>query len=115
MARSVYTSGNHDDRVCFPAQSCVLDEVALLERVSGEYDIPAPMACVFFARGDSDVYKVHTENSTYYMKVYRPPHPLAWAESEARLVVDLADAGAAVARAVRRRSRRYSFLFSIRT
>jgi len=96
-------SGNHDDRECFPAQSSVLDEVALLERIAVEYDIPVPRACVFFARGDSDVYKVHTDGPTYYMKIYRPPHPLAWAESEARLVVDLAADGVPVSRAVRRR------------
>ena len=95
--------GNFDDRTCFPAQSSVLDEEALLRRVAVEYDIPSPQACLFFCRADSDIYRVHTAGPTYYLKVYRPPHPLAWVESEARLVAELAELGVPVVRGVPRK------------
>jgi len=89
------------DRTCFPAQSSVLDEEALFRRVVPQYDIPEPESCVFFSRGDSDIYQVRAASSTYYLKIYRPPHPtLLEAEAEARLVRDLSEQGASVVAAV---------------
>jgi len=86
----------------FPAQSSVLDEVALLHRVVTNYQIPAATACRFYERGDSDIYRVTTKSVRYYLKVYRPPHTAALAEAEARFVSDVADAGVVVVRPVRR-------------
>jgi len=92
------------DRTCFPAQSSVLDEEALLRRVVPEYDRPEPTSCTFFSRGDSDVYQVRTVGPTYYLKVYRPPNPtIPEAEAEARLVRSLAEHGASVVTAVPRK------------
>ena len=95
--------GLFGDRTCFPAQSSVLDEEALLQRVVPEYDISAAKDCLFFSRGDPDIYQVHTVGPTFYLKVYRPPHPAAQAEAEAHLVADLSRHGASVVAAVRRR------------
>jgi Ser/Thr protein kinase RdoA (MazF antagonist) len=93
----------YGDRTAFPAQSSVLDEEALLHRVVGEYDIPSPRACLFLSRGDSDVYRIYTAGPRYYLKVYRPPHSLAWAESEARFVTGLSHLGIPVVGVVQRR------------
>ena len=93
----------HGDRTTFPAQSSVLDEEALLHRVVGDYDIPSPQACLFLSRGDSDVYRIYTEGPRYYLKVYRPPHSLAWAESEARFVTGLSHLGIPVVGVVERK------------
>ena len=96
--------GDFSDRRCFPTQSSVLDEEALLHRVVPEYDIPHPVCCVFLSRGDADIYQVHTTGPTFYLKVYRPPNPtLVEAETEARLVCGLSERGASVVRAVPRR------------
>jgi Ser/Thr protein kinase RdoA (MazF antagonist) len=94
--------GLFGDRTCFPAQSSVLDEEALLHRIVPEYDVPAAKDCRFFSRGDSDIYQVHTIGPTFYLKVYRPPYTAAQAEAEARLVADLKLHGASVVAAVRR-------------
>ena len=93
----------YGDRTTFPAQSSVLDEEALLHRVVGDYDIPSPQACLFLSRGDSDVYRIYTEGPRYYLKVYRPPHSLAWAESEARFVTGLSHLGIPVVGVAKRR------------
>ena len=95
--------GAFDDRVCFPAQSSVLDEEALLRRVIPDYDIPVPRDCLFFSRGDSDIYQVQTVGPTFYLKVCRPPFLRARAEAEAHLLADLSANGASVVTAIRRR------------
>lgn len=97
-----------DDRCCFPAQSSVLDETALLERVVPEYLLPDPLACRFYDRGDFDLYQVLTAGPTYYLKLYRTPHPTARAEAEARLLVELASRGAHVVEVVPRQDGRYA-------
>jgi Ser/Thr protein kinase RdoA (MazF antagonist) len=96
-------SGHFSNRTAFPAQSSVLDEEALFHRVVMEYDIPTPKDCIFFSRGDSDIYRVHTAGPTFYLKVYRPPYSAAKAEAEARLLADLAVHGVGLVAAVRRR------------
>ncbi len=96
-------SDSYSDRTAFPAQSSVLDEEALLQRVVGDYDIPFPQACLFLSRGDSDVYRIYTEGPRYYLKVYRPPHSLALAESEARFVTRLSQRGIPVVDTMRRK------------
>jgi Ser/Thr protein kinase RdoA (MazF antagonist) len=95
--------GSFVDRSSFPAQSSVLDEVALLHRVVREYELPTPRDCIFLERGDSDVYQIHTVGPAFYLKVYRPPHPAEQAEAEARLVAKLLRHGASVVAAVQRR------------
>jgi len=94
--------GNLADRSSFPAQSSVLDEVALLHRVVREYELPTPTDCMFLERGDSDVYQIHTVGPAFYLKIYRPPHPTERAEAEARLVAKLLQHGASVVAAVPR-------------
>jgi Ser/Thr protein kinase RdoA (MazF antagonist) len=94
--------GNFIDRSSFPAQSSVLDEAALLHRVVGEYELPTPRACLFLERGDADVYQIHTIGPAFYLKIYRPPHPIERAEAEARLVAKLLQHGASVVAAVPR-------------
>jgi Ser/Thr protein kinase RdoA (MazF antagonist) len=81
----------------------VLDARALLHRVANQYEIPRPSACRFHSRGDSDIYRVHADGATCYLKVYRPPHTVALAEAEGRLVADLDREGVPVAQAVPRR------------
>jgi Ser/Thr protein kinase RdoA (MazF antagonist) len=94
--------GSYADRTAFPAQSSVLDEEALFHRVVPQYKLPAPGDCLFLERGDSDVYVIHTAGPTFYLKIYRPPHPTARAEMEGRLVADLLRYGASVVPAVAR-------------
>lgn len=100
--------GNFGDRACFPAQSSVLDEEALLRRVVHEYELPTPRDCLFLERGDSDVYQIHTIGPMFYLKIYRPPHPTEQAEAEARLVTKLLHQGASVVAAVPRRDRAFA-------
>ena len=52
--------GPAGDRTGFPAQSSVLDEWALLDRVLGAYAIPPASTCRFLTRGDGDVYRPKT-------------------------------------------------------
>ena len=86
----------------FPVQSSVLDEVTLLKRVVNQFECPRPVSCRFYTRGDSDIYRVTTKESCYYLKVYRPPHPPSQAEAEAEYVTDLAKAGVNVVKPIRR-------------
>ena len=95
--------GNFEDRVSFPSQSSVLDEEALFHRVVPQYNLPTPTDCRFFERGDSDVYQIRTVGPTFYLKIYRPPHPTVRAEAEGRLVTKLLRHGASVVPAVPRR------------
>lgn len=95
--------GDFADRTSFPAQSSVLDEAALLHRVVPEYRLPPVSSCLFFCRGDSDIYRVvSTEGETFYLKIYRPPHTVEMAEAEGRLVGRLLENGASVVPAVPR-------------
>jgi Ser/Thr protein kinase RdoA (MazF antagonist) len=100
--------GSFADRTAFPAQSSVLDEQALLHRVVPQYGLPTPTDCLFLERGDSDVYQVHTVGPTFYLKIYRPPHPTGQTEAEGRLVAALAAHGASVVAAVPRRDGAYA-------
>jgi len=100
--------GECQDRSAFPAQSSVLDEHALFSRVVCHYPLSDPLGCQFFSRGDSDVYKVHSAENVYYLKIYRPPHTEDQAEAEAGFVTDLHAAGAAVVLPVARRDGRYA-------
>lgn len=95
-------SGQIADRECFPAQSSVLDSQALFHRVANQYEISRPMVCRFYSRGDSDIYRVYTNDDVYYLKIYRPPHNVAMADAEARLVAALHGQGVPVTRAVPR-------------
>ena len=45
-----------DDRLAFPAQSSVLDEDALRDRVASLYELPPLSSCRFLSRGAADVY-----------------------------------------------------------
>ena len=96
------------DRTCFPAQSSVLDEEALLNRVVPEYDLSTPTACRFLCRGASDVYTVDVSGTLFYVKIYRPPHSVARAEAEARFLTQLHSRGAAVVPPVQRLDHRYA-------
>ena len=99
---SASNRGDFADRTSFPAQSSVLDEEALFHRIVPLYDLPTAESCVFFSRGDADVYQIGTVGPTYYLKIYRPPDPLEKAEAEARLVTQLLANGASVVPAVPR-------------
>jgi len=92
----------------FPAQSSVLDESALQQRVVSKYEIGPVESCRFLERGDADIYRVKTRDANYYLKVYRPPNEVAHAESEARFVARLDGAGVPVVRAVRRTDGAYA-------
>jgi hypothetical protein len=94
---SASNRGIFKDRCSFPAQSSVHDEVALLHRVLQEYELPTPRECMFLERGDSDVYQVHMVGPSFYLGIYRPPHPTERAETEARLVAKFLEQGASVA------------------
>lgn len=94
---------SHIAETVFPAQSSVLDESALLERVAGAYEIEPAASCRFLERGATDVYRVATREANYYLKVYRPPNERTRAESEARFVAQLAKGGLPVVQAVRRK------------
>ena len=86
----------------FPAQSSVLDEEALLERVVSQYAIPPARSCELFSQRDADTYRIETDGPPYYLKVYRPPHKREHAEAEATLVDDLYSRCIRVARPIRR-------------
>jgi Ser/Thr protein kinase RdoA (MazF antagonist) len=86
----------------FPAQSSVLDESALLKYVVSAYEIGPAESCRFLERGDADIYRVKAGGAHYYLKVFRPPRSEAHAESEARFVARLAEAGLPVVRAILR-------------
>jgi len=92
----------------FPAQSSVLDESALLDRILRDYAIEPAKSCRFLERGDGDVYRVKAREAVYYLKVFRPPRAAAAAESEARFVSQLAESGVPVVRAIRRSDGTYA-------
>jgi len=101
--------GDFADRTSFPAQSSVLDEEALLDRIVPQYRIPPASSCFFFCRGDSDVYQiVSTEGETFYLKIYRPPHTVEMAEAEGQLVRRLLENGASVVAAMPRHDGSYA-------
>lgn len=98
-----------EDRLVFPAQSSVLDEEALLERVVPLYVLPPIAACRFLTRGDSDVHRLDAEDGRrFYLKAYRPPHSTARAEAEAQLAADLAANGFAAVPPVPRADGQYA-------
>jgi Ser/Thr protein kinase RdoA (MazF antagonist) len=99
---SASNRGDFADRTSFPAQSSVLDEEALFHRVVPQYQLLSAEGCVFFSRGDADVYQIRTVGPTYYLKIYRPPDPVEKAEAEGRLVTQLLEHGASVVAAVPR-------------
>lgn len=101
-----------DDRLAFPAQSSVLDEIALLRRIVVHYDIASPSTCRFLSRSDSDVYTVTADDGRYYLKVYRPPHTRSLAEAEAQCVVALTRRGIAVVRPVPRQDGTFAHVVS---
>ena len=92
----------------FPAQSSVLDESALRDRIVSTYEIGPVESCRFLERGDADIYRVETGGADYYLKVSRPPRTAAEAESEARFVSRLAESGVPVVRAARRPDATYA-------
>lgn len=94
--------GDFVDRASFPAQSSVLDEEALFHRIVPQYQLPSVKSCVFFSRGDADVYQIGTVGPTYYLKIYRPPDLVEKGEAEGRLVTQLLEHGASVVPAVPR-------------
>jgi len=97
------------DRLAFPAQSSVLDERALRDRVLCLYDVPPIVSCRFLARGDSDVYAVvAADDRHFFLKAYRPPHSLAAAEGEGRLTADLCAHSFPAAAPVLRHDGRYA-------
>jgi hypothetical protein len=98
LVRYGLSASNHGDcadRASFPAQSSVLDEEALFHRIVPQYQLPSAESCVFFSRGDADVYQINTVGPTYYLKIYRPPDPVEKGEAEARLVTRLLGTGRA--------------------
>ncbi len=97
-----------EDRNGFPAQSSVLDEEALLQRVVRDYDIPQPQACRFLDRGAADIYRVTAARQRFYLKVYRPPYTRVQSESEARFIASLSDEGVPVVRAVPQKNGDYA-------
>ena len=99
---SASNRGDLADRTSFPAQSSVLDEEALFHRVVPQYQLLSAEGCVFFSRGDADVYQISTVGPTYYLKIYRPPDPIEKGEAEGRLVTQLLEHGASVVPAVPR-------------
>jgi Ser/Thr protein kinase RdoA (MazF antagonist) len=92
----------------FPSQSSVLDESLLLEWAISVYPIESEASCRFLTRGDADIYRVKASEANYYHKVYRPPDDLHRAESEARFVCRLGEAGVPVVRAVPRKDGAYA-------
>ncbi len=101
-------SSEHESEPFFPAQSTVLDESALLQRIVKTYRIGQPESCRFLCRGAADVYRVVARGANYYLKIYRPPSPQAHAESEARFLARLSEAGLPVVRAVPRTDGTYA-------
>lgn len=99
----------YSDRTCFPVQSSVLGEKALLHRVVSDYDIPKATACRFLIRGDADIYRVTTGGPRFYLKVYRPPRTWTQAEAEARFVTGLAQQGLPVVCPVPRTNGSFAF------
>ena len=96
-----YVTHSQSDRTSFPAQSSVIDERAIFQRILPLYDLAsAPRSCRFLTRGDSDVYRVLTDTETYYLKIRRPPVSTARCNAEARLVVNLATEGLPVVRPI---------------
>ena len=105
---SASNRGDYADRCAFPAQSSVLDEHAVLERIVPQYQLPSVRECVFFSRGDSDIYQLRTSESTYYLKIYRPPDSPAKGEAEGILVNALLAQGASVVPAMARHDGNYA-------
>lgn len=94
--------------VSFPVQSSVLDEKALLTRVVKDYAIPTPDSCRFLSRGDSDIYRVKTATSNFYLKAYRPPQSLDQTEAEASFVLALSTSSIPVVKPVPRKDGRFA-------
>lgn len=92
----------------FPAQSSVLDERALVDRVLCDYPLDPPLACRFLERGDSDIYRVSTPSRCVYLKVYRPPDDADAVEREGRFAAALLDRGLPCVQPVRRRDGRFA-------
>ena len=111
---SEYTSSAYDtdrakpETILFPAQSTVLDESVLLQRIVSRYEVGTAKSCRFLSRGDADIYRVTTGEADYYLKVYRPPREAAHVEAEACFVAELDAAGVPVVRAVRRLDGQYA-------
>jgi Ser/Thr protein kinase RdoA (MazF antagonist) len=105
---SASNRGDFADRISFPAQSSVLDEEALFPRIVPLYDLPPAVSCMFFSRGDSDIYKISTVGASYYLKIYRPPHTVEKGEAEGRLVVRLLENGASVVPPIKRKDGAYA-------
>lgn len=110
MRYGLSTSNARDyrDRKTFPAQSTVLDEEAVLERLVPQYALPDVASCHFFSRGDADIYCLQTVGASFYLKIYRPPDSLEKAEAEGVLVNALHAQGASVVPAVARQDGAYA-------
>ena len=93
----------------FPVQSSVLDEEELLSEVVNDYCIADPKSCRFLSRGDSDIYRVKTSDSNYYLKIYRPPKFLELVEAEALFVSALSEAGVEVVKPVQCRDGSHAY------
>ncbi|GEM44527.1 phosphotransferase enzyme family protein [Deinococcus cellulosilyticus] len=54
----------------FPVQSSLLDARALVHQVLSDYDLPEPISCKLYLRGDNDTYLVQAGDQTHYLRVY---------------------------------------------
>lgn len=54
----------------FPVQSSLLDAKALQHQVLSDYDLPEPVTCTLYLRGDNDTYQVRAGDQTHYLRVY---------------------------------------------
>lgn len=78
--------------------------VDLINLVLSEYNLRAPIACDFWARGFNDTYKVTTEDRNYSLRVYRHDwRSLQEVEFEIEALVHLKVAGFDVAYPIERR------------
>jgi Ser/Thr protein kinase RdoA (MazF antagonist) len=112
MAIPRYGIGNNRQWIkqegLFPVQSSVLDEEELLTWVMKDYYHLDPTSCRFLSRGDSDIYRVKTSTSNYYLKVYRPPKSIESVEAEAAFVSALSQSGIEVVKPVPRSNGQYA-------
>lgn len=76
--------------------------MVIQQRVLPEYQVPSPLLCRYYCRGDADLYRVTTETGEFYLKLYRAPHWLERVEAEAKCMIALANAGLPVIRPVPR-------------
>jgi Ser/Thr protein kinase RdoA (MazF antagonist) len=98
-----------EDRLTFPAQSSVMDEEALLERVIPLYVLPPISSCWFLTRGDADVYRMEAvDGRRFFLKVYRPPRTVVRAEAEGQLAADLVGHGFPAVPPVQKSDGRYA-------